>query len=154
VGAEPEAKRTGFAFGAQQRNVKSIHGEAAMNGSPMNGHPTDLDQVIAEIKNLAAASPRVQKIEAPSQAPFGQQAHDLLLRSIDQVASDWVHQLARVRENSERVEEIVLQRVSAVKAQITALYVLGGAAMAEAQRGDDVNHKLASELDKLTVDAA
>ena len=125
-----------------------------MNDSPMNGHPTDLDQVIAEIKSLAASSPRVHEIEAPSQVPFGQQAHDLLLRSIDRVASDWVHQLARFRENSERVEEIVLQRVSAVKAQITALYVLGGAAMAEAQRGDDVNHKLASELDKLTVDAA
>ena len=84
-----------------------------MNDLPMNGHPTDLDQVIAEIKSLATTSPRVREIETPSQTPFEQQAHDLLLRSIDQVASDWVHQLTRVRENSERVEELVLRRVSA-----------------------------------------
>ena len=125
-----------------------------MNDLPMNGHPTDLDQVIAEIKSLAATSPRVREIETPSRTPFEQQAHDLLLRSIEKVASDWVHQLTRVRENSERVEELVLRRVSAVKAHITALYVLGNAAMAEAQRSDSVNEKLASELDRLIVDAA
>jgi hypothetical protein len=127
----------------------------------MNGyrHPTDLEQVIADIKQLAVSShtspsPRVEEFGTPSQTPFEQQAHDLLLRSIDQVATDWVQQLTHVRENSERVEQLVLQRVSAVKAQITALYVLGNAAMSEARRGDDVNEKLATELDKLTVQTA
>jgi hypothetical protein len=32
--------------------------------------------------------------------------------------------------------------------------VLGNAAMSEARRGDDVNEKLATELDKLTVQTA
>ena len=124
----------------------------------MNGycHPTDLEQVIADIKQLAASSHTAPslRVQKPSQTPFEQQAHDLLLRSIDQVATDWVQQLTHVRENSERVEQLVLQRVSAVKAQITALYVLGNAAMSEARRGDDVNEKLATELDKLTVQTA
>ena len=48
----------------------------------------------------------------------------------------------------------MLERAAKVKADITALYLLGNAALAEAKRGDDVNAKLAHELDKLTEDRA
>jgi hypothetical protein len=119
----------------------------------MNGfHVNNLDDIAAEIKQLVAAeqpSPRVQEIEPSSEKPFEQQAHALLQKSVDQVASDWIHQLRYVRANSERLEKLVLQRVTTVKAHITALYVLGNAAMAETRRSDAVNEQLAHELDKL-----
>jgi hypothetical protein len=85
----------------------------------------------------------------PSARPFDQKAHDLLLQSIDQVADDWVTELTHVRRNSEEIEKLVLQRASKVKVDITALYLLGNAALAEARRGEEVNSKLAGELDKL-----
>ena len=81
--------------------------------------------------------------------PFDQQAHDLLLKSIDQVATDWVGELTHIRKNSEEVEKLVLKRASKVKSDITALYLLGSAAMAEARRGDEINTQLANELDRL-----
>jgi hypothetical protein len=94
-------------------------------------------------------SPVADERPPPSIDPFDQQAHDMLLRSIDQVASDWVAELDHVRKNSEAVEQLVMQRAAKVKADITALYLLGHAALAEAKRGDDVNAKLTGELEKL-----
>ena len=85
----------------------------------------------------------------PSALPFDQQAHELMLKGIDQVAADWVRELEHVRDNSKQVEQLVMERAAKVKADITALYLLGSAALAEAKRGDDVNAKLANELDKL-----
>ena len=60
----------------------------------MNGFhaPRSLDDIAAEISQLVAAeqpSPRVQDIEPLSETPFEQQAHTLLQKSVDQVASDW-----------------------------------------------------------------
>jgi len=120
----------------------------------MNGFhpPRDLDDIAAEIKQLVAAeqpSPRVQEIEPISETPFEQQSHSLLQKSVDQIASDWIHQLKLARENSLSLEQLVLQRVTATKAHITALYMLGNAAMAEARRASAVNEQLARELDKL-----
>ena len=48
----------------------------------------------------------------------------------------------------------MLERAAKVKADITALYLLGSAALAEAKRGDDVNVRLVSELDKLAEEYA
>jgi len=121
----------------------------------MNGfhhEPRNLDDFAAEIQQLVAAeqpSPRVQDIEPLSETPFEQQAHTLLQKSVDQVASDWIHQLKLARENSLGLEQLVLQRVTAAKAHITALYMLGNAAMAETRRANAVNEQLARELDKL-----
>jgi hypothetical protein len=85
----------------------------------------------------------------PSPTPFGQQQHDLLLRSVDQVASDWVSELDHVRHNSEQVEQLVLERAAKVKTDLTMLFLLGQAVLSEAKRGDEVNAKLVGELDKL-----
>jgi hypothetical protein len=125
----------------------------------MNGFhpPRDLDDIAAEIKQLVAAeqpSPRVQEIEPSSERPFEQQAHSLLQKSVDQVASDWVHQLEAARESTAHLEQLVLQRATAVKAQITALYMLGNAVMAETRRVRDVNAQLTRELEKLIEQAA
>ena len=120
----------------------------------MNGFhpPRDLDEIAAEIKQLVAAeqpSQRVQEIEPSSERPFEQHAHSLLQKSVDQVASDWVHQLQAARESTVHLEQLVLQRATAVKAHITALYMLGNAVMAETRRVRDVNTQLTRELEKL-----
>jgi hypothetical protein len=73
-----------------------------------------------------------------------------MIKGIDQVATDWVAELEHARQNSKRVEQLVIERAAKVKNDITALYLLGSAALAEAKRGDDINAKLTTELDKLS----
>jgi hypothetical protein len=114
-------------------------------------HPVDLDeQTQSELARLAnKGSLQVQESLKPSMLPFDQRAHDLLIESIDQVATDWVGELEHVRDNSKKVEQLVMERAAKVKADITALYLLGSAALAEAKRGDEVNTRLGNELEKL-----
>ena len=125
-----------------------------MTDTTMNGQALDLDE-LAELAKLTALNKQritalaVEEHPAPSALPFDQQAHELMLKGIDQVAADWVRELEHVRDNSKQVEQLVMERAAKVKADITALYLLGSAALAEAKRGDDVNAKLANELDKL-----
>jgi hypothetical protein len=108
----------------------------------------DVEQQIRQI-TAAAESPRVLELGTPSSEPFEQRAHDLMHESIDQLCADWVHQLELVRQNSERIEQLVLEQAAKVKSDLTQLYLLGKAAAAEAQRGDQVNQKLARELGAL-----
>jgi hypothetical protein len=128
-----------------------------MTDTTMNGQTLDLDE-LAELAKLIALNKQritaltVEEHPAPSASPFDQQAHELMLKGIDQVAADWVRELEHVRDNSKQVEQLVMERAAKVKADITALYLLGSAALAEARRGDDVNAKLANELDKLAED--
>jgi hypothetical protein len=118
-------------------------------------HPVDLDEVETAARNeltrlgTEAPSIQVQESLSPSSQPFNQQAHDLMIKGIDQVANDWVAELEHARQNSKRVEQLVIERAAKVKSDITALYLLGSAALAEAKRGDDVNDRLTIELDKL-----
>jgi hypothetical protein len=124
----------------------------------MNGTQS-YPEVAAELLELAARNARQPSIQVrestgPSLEPFDQQAHDLLLKSIDQVATDWINQLEHVRQNSKAVEQLVLKRAAKVRADITALYLLGSAAQAEAKRGNEVNARLTDELDKLMEDHA
>ena len=121
----------------------------------------DLDEAAEQVRRLAATSaarePAIQVHEpTPSLGgkPFDQQAHDMMIKGIDQVATEWVGELEHTRENSKKVEQLVLERAAKVKADITALYLLGSAALAEAKRGDDVNERLVSELDKLSEERA
>jgi hypothetical protein len=127
-----------------------------LNGTPAHA-ALDLDE-LAELAKLTALNKQrinsltVEEHPAPSVSPFDQQAHELMLKGIDQVVSDWVRELEHVRHNSKQVEQLVMERAAKVKADITMLYILGKAALSEAKRGDDVNAKLADELDKLTED--
>ena len=110
---------------------------------------TPVPPVVLVASDPTAESPRVQEYLSPSVTPFDQEAHDLLQKSIDQVATDWAVELQRHRKNNEQVEQMVLKRATKVKSDITALYLLGAAAMAEAKRCDEFNAKLADELDRL-----
>jgi hypothetical protein len=150
-GGEPKDPKRGFC--KPRRPIMT-----EMNG--VQQHPVDLDAVEAQTRSElqrageARASITIQEAMPPSAQLFDQKAHDLLIRSIDQVATDWVGELQHVRNNSMRVEALVMQRAAKVKADITALYLLGNAALAEAKRGDDVNAKLTTELERLTEQAA
>jgi hypothetical protein len=104
----------------------------------------DLDEAAEQVRRLAASSVArgpsselhvLEPVASPGK-PFDQHAHDLMIKGIDQVAAEWVSELEHTRENSKKVEQ------------------LGSAALAEAQRGDDVNERLASELDKLSEERA
>jgi predicted N-acetyltransferase YhbS len=118
-----------------------------INGNGYNSQPFhDVEQQIRQITRAAAEAPQ---FGPPSTEPFEQKAHDLMLKSIDQVCADWVHQLELVRQNSERIEQLVLEQAAKVKSDITQLHVLGKMAVAEAQRGDEVNQRLVSELEAL-----
>ncbi|MBO4222001.1 hypothetical protein [Bradyrhizobium neotropicale] len=110
-----------------------------------------IERAVLAASQQATETPLEQPKAPP---PFGQREHDLLLGSIDHVAHDWVDQLQQVRRNSESVEQLVLARAAKVKADITQLYLLGSAAMAEATRGEQVNLKLAEELQKMTEERA
>jgi hypothetical protein len=126
-----------------------------MNGLPQ--HPVDLDAAAEQVRNemqRIVPSIQVQEPTPRSATPFDQKAHDLMIKGIDRVATEWVGELEHVRDNSKKVEQLVLERAAKVKADITALYLLGSAALAEAKRGDDVNERLANELDKLSEDRA
>jgi hypothetical protein len=80
---------------------------------------------------------------------FGQKEHDLLIASIDHIAHDWTEQLGTVREHSKSVEQLVLERAAKVKADITALYLLGNAVVQEVKHGEAFNDKVGRELEKL-----
>jgi hypothetical protein len=120
-----------------------------MNDLRMNGHD-DLETAISEMAQISArAGTAVSELPPPSALPLDQKTHDLLLKSVDQITADWVDQLMAVRKHSQQIEQRVLERAGKVKADLTVLFLLGGAARAEAKRGDEVNAKLADELDKL-----
>jgi hypothetical protein len=126
--------------------------DPTINGNAVVKELDELEQLAQrDSQRIAARQESVRVVEPtePSALPFDQKAHDEMIQSIDRVATDWVGELEHVRKNSQAVEQLVLQRAAKVKADITALYLLGNAALAEAKRGDDVNHRLADELDKL-----
>jgi hypothetical protein len=118
--------------------------------------PEQLERLETMLANRESGHPpEVIVEEQPIQraaAPFSQRDHDLLLASVDHVASDWVVQLQNVRQNSERLELMVLERAAKLKNDVTQLFLLGTAVVKEAQRGDDIAARLAEELGKLAED--
>lgn len=126
-----------------------------MNGAAAVGDLNELQELAArDIQRVAARQPApapapVAEMPAPSAAPFDQKEHDRLLKSLDQFASDCASEMEHVRSNSKVVEQLVMERTAKIKADITSLYLLGAAARAEAKRGDEVNERLADELDRM-----
>jgi hypothetical protein len=120
-----------------------------------------------DIKRMAAREPKVPEpcpdslietvdaiVDAAADEPFGKQEHDLLLKSIEHIANDWLAQLEHVRRNSYAVEALVLERAAKLRSDITGLFALGNAVMQEAQRGEQVNAGLTRELEKMSEERA
>jgi hypothetical protein len=112
----------------------------------------DIAEVVRQRQPLQIPPPLGGR--TPNEPPFAQVGHDLLLESVDAIAASWVDQLKTVRQNSERLEQLVLERIGKVKNDITQLYVLGSAVVSEAKRGNEINNKLVSEIDKLAEEPA
>ena len=83
-------------------------------------------------------------------APSPERVHDLLNNSIEQIAQGWVDQLTALRQNTERLESLLLSHVASAKANITKLHELGEQVAAEAERGRQVCEQLAIGIDQLT----
>jgi hypothetical protein len=136
----------------------------------MNGLPSEAEELaVRDIKRLQDREPDplvdgiagiVRRAEdraatrsvltmAEVGVPFSQREHDLLLESVDQVASDWVNQLRDDRKSSEELEQTVLQRVAKVKTDLTQLFLLGNAVLNKVKRDTEFKAKVFSEIDKL-----
>lgn len=135
----------------------------------INGRDQDADE--QELEHLAARdTKRIAERELYNQqtdaratsviestgnkAPPSQSSHDLMLKSVDHIAEQWVGQLKQVRANTEAIEQMVLTAVSRAKHDLTQLHLLGAAVQAEAKRGEEVCSSLAGKIEQLMQERA
>jgi hypothetical protein len=139
------------------RDIKRM---AARETAPSDGaiyaavSQRDLTPAEREGIEKALAGELIAEPAAEPETPFGQREHDLLLSSIEHIANDWLTQLEHVRRNSYSVEALVVERAAKLRSDITGLFALGNAAMAEARRGEQVNAELTRELEKMSEERA
>ena len=111
--------------------------------------PVDAETAaIAEIRRAASQIQVVERVHGGGTA-FEQQAHTLMLESVDRITQQWVAELGHVRANMDTIEQMVIAQAAKVKDEITKLHLLGVSAMKEAQRGHEVAHTLAAELETM-----
>ena len=127
--------------------------ERTYNGTE---HDVTDEQELAmrDLERIANREPNTQSIAViekvhPELAPFDQQAHDLMLKSIDRVADAWITELHAVVNNTKVVEQMVVQACARAKHDITRLHLLGGAVMQEARRGEEVCANLEKQIDQI-----
>ena len=114
----------------------------------MNG--TTVEQIEAAAKQTREHQLTVvEHVASDGSLPFEQKSHDLMIKSVDKIAQEWVTELIRVRKNTEIIEQMVIEQVTAVKNAITKLHLLGAQTMKEAERGHDVVEQLAEQLDTM-----
>lgn len=117
--------------------------------------PTDeeLEQAENELRDevrIDARMPAVNITEAVAPTGFSafeQAEHSRMIESVDRTAQEWVHHLKEVRTNNMILEQHVLERAAALKSEITRLHLLGVQVMREAERGHQINDKLAEGLE-------
>ena len=121
-----------------------------VNGHGQGFSASDSEElVVADIKEIAKSLSVVERVAADGSLPFEQKSHDLMIRSVDKVAQEWIAELKRVSDNTKILEGMVLEQVTIVKSALTKLHLLGAHTMREAERGHDVVHQLADELDTM-----
>jgi hypothetical protein len=114
----------------------------------MNG--TTIDEIRAAADQVRDHQLTViERVASDGTLPFEQKSHDLMIKSVDRIAQEWVAELHRVRENTKIVEQMVIEQVTAVKNALTKLHLLGAQTMREAERGQNVVEQLADELDAM-----
>lgn len=118
-----------------------------------NGTETD----IAELAELASRDARrlssrsISVIEKVNEhlPPFEQKSHDLLLKSIDQVADHWIEQLEQLRDNTKAIERMVLEVCAKAKDDVTRLHLAGAGVVREVNRGQGICQNIADEVDRI-----
>ena len=88
-------------------------------------------------RNLVTTSMPIHERIANADLPFSQKTHTLLLESVDQLAQQWINEIATVRSNTLEVENLLLAQLAKVKDHLTRLHLLGAMAAKEAERGRD-----------------
>jgi hypothetical protein len=130
--------------------------EDNMDDQLSNGHDLSEEEENAarDIRRIQAREP-VPVIEAtPPAPPFQQQAHTLMLESVDRLAEQWITELSAVRNNTMVVEQMVLQTCAKTKDELTRLHLLGHQVMSEARRGEEVCSHLEEQLERLMQERA
>ena len=91
---------------------------------------------------------RAERVHTP--APQAEDIHTLLSASVEKIAQGWVDELTALRDNTTRLESLLMAHVASTKANIAKLHELGGHIAAEAERGRQVCDKLAEGIEQLT----
>lgn len=111
-----------------------------------------------DIKAMAAkiADREITLVERvrDSGTPFEQKSHTLMIESVDRITQQWVNELARLRENSKSLEQMVIEQAAKVKDELTRMHLLGVQAMREAERGNEVMQRLAEQIEEMMSQAA
>jgi transcriptional regulator len=117
-----------------------------------NGHDAvELDELAGrDAARIQAREPIAQSITVTEKVEGTnhsiQQAHDLMIKSADQMLQHWSKELARVRDNTKVVEQMMIEAVAKTKHIITEMHLLGAAVTAEVKRGEDVCDQLSKQL--------
>ena len=119
-----------------------------VNGS---GSDTTFDEIKSVVDRIADGRLLnvIERVPSDGALPFEQKSHDLMMKSVDRVAQEWIEVMVALRNNSQVVEEMVIEQAGKVKSELTKLHLLGAQAMREAQRGHEVLQNLGEELNAI-----
>jgi len=117
----------------------------------LNGHDLSEEEENAarDIRRIQAREPLPVVEPVSPLPPFEQKSHTLLLESLDRLAQDWLTELASLRNNTQVVEQMVLQTCAKAKDDITKMHLLGAQVRQEVRRGEDVLHHIEEQLDQI-----
>jgi hypothetical protein len=147
----------------QESDTQATVGPGFSNGQAHSEPPAEAETPEVVTDSEATAIEEIRSIAGQLQAsvvervidngaPFEQQAHSLMLESIDRITQQWVSELVHFRNNSDAMEAMVIAQAAKVKHEITKLHLLGVQAMKEAKRGHEVLAKLADEMQAVVTE--
>ncbi len=76
--------------------------------------------------------------------------HTLLNASVEKIAQGWIDELSALRENTNRLESLLMAHVASTKASINQLHEMGAQIASEAARGREVCERLAGAVQQLS----
>jgi gamma-glutamylcysteine synthetase len=117
----------------------------------INGHDLSEEEenAVRDIQRIQAREP-VTVVEAvPETPPFEQEAHNLMLLSVDQLSQHWRNELQRASANATVMQEAVMQTCDRIKGELTRLHLLGALVRQEVKRGEDVCSHVDQQLEQM-----
>jgi hypothetical protein len=101
------------------------------------------------VKQLTNRGP--QTVQQPLQP---ENIHTLLNASVEKIAQGWIDELAALRENTSRLESLLMAHVASTKANINRLHDLGAKIANEAARGREVCDQITEAVQLLNPPSA
>jgi hypothetical protein len=119
----------------------------------MNGaEPEEHELAARDAARFAAreAEPVIETAELPAGTePFDQTQHDQILRGLDSYAHAYDERVNSVNAHNRRLADDMLKQVAKVKAEITTMWLLGGAIASKERQDLAFVEKSERELEKL-----